>query len=107
MFAASSLGVDQASLPYTLLSAATHSRFHYAGVSESIPTGRSVDGVPVVALHSSASTTAKVTVLAGIATRSLLRALARYTGVSEMLVQARFDDVLLEWCALGGVPVPA
>ena len=107
IFAAANLGADQASLPYTLLSAATHSRFPYAGVSESIPAGRSMFGVPMIAVHSSPGTTAKVTVLAAIATRIHLRALARYANVSEEQVQVRLDDALVEWCAIGGVPLPA
>lgn len=107
MFAAANLGADQASLPYTLLSAATHSRFPYAGVSESIPAGRSMFGVPMIAMHSSPGTTAKVTVLAAIATRIHLRALVRYANVSEEQVQVRLDGALAEWCAIGGVPLPA
>ncbi|WP_319452493.1 MULTISPECIES: hypothetical protein [unclassified Mycobacterium] len=106
IFAASGLGADEARVPYTLLSAATHGRFNYAGVSESVLTGRSVNGVPTIAMHSSAGTTAKVTVLAAIATRTHLRALARYANVSEDLVQDRLGDTLAEWCAIGGVPVP-
>lgn len=106
MFAASGFEADEASLPYTLLSATTHTRFHYAGVSESIPTGRSRFGVRKRALYSPAGTTAKVTALAAIATRTHLRALARYTGVPEQLLDARLGDALAEWCAIGGVPVP-
>lgn len=106
MFAASGFGDDQARLPYTLLSAATHGRFNYAGVSESIPTGRSATGVPMIAMHTPVGTTAKVTVLAAVATRTHLRALARYANVSEDLVSQRLRDALAEWCAIGGVPVP-
>jgi hypothetical protein len=105
MFAAAGLG-QHSGLPYTLLSAATHSRFRHAGVSESIPTGRTVNGVRTIALHSSPRTTAKVTALAAIATRTHLLALARYANVSEAWVQDRLGDALAEWCAIGGVSVP-
>ncbi|MUM17893.1 hypothetical protein FZI91_01915 [Mycobacterium sp. CBMA271] len=105
MFAAAGLG-QQSGLPYTLLSAATHSRFGHAGVSEAIPTGRSVNGVPTRAMHSSPGTTAKVTVLAAIATRTHLRRLAWYANVPELWVQDRLGGALAEWCAIGGVPVP-
>lgn len=105
MFEAAGLG-QQAGLPYTLLSAATHSRFQHAGVSESIFTGRTVNGVRTIALHSSPRTTAKVTALAAFATRIHLLALARYANVSEACVQDRLRNALAEWCAIGGVAVP-
>lgn len=105
MFEAAGLG-QQSGLPYTLLSAATHSRFPHAGVSESISTGRTVNGVRTIALHSSPRTTAKVTVLAAIATRTHLRALARYANVSQAHVQDRLRDTLAKWCAIGGISLP-
>ena len=86
MFAAAGLSADQAGWPYTLLPAATHGRFNHAGVLKSIPVGRTVNGVRTTARRSSPKTTAKVTVLAAIATRTHLRALARYDNVSEARV---------------------
>jgi hypothetical protein len=106
MFAASGLGADQVGKPYALLSAATHGRFIQSGVSESLTTGRSVLGVPTIAMHSSPETTAKVTVLAAIATRTHLLALARYANVPEAVVQDRLGEPVAQWCEMGGVPVP-
>ncbi|WP_158167422.1 hypothetical protein [Mycolicibacterium smegmatis] len=106
MFAASGLGADQAGKPYTLLSAATHGRFTQSGVSESILTGRNDIGVQMRAIHSSAETTAKVTVLAAFAARTHLRALARYANEPQELVDDRLGGPLAEWCAAGGVEVP-
>jgi hypothetical protein len=106
MFAASGLRADQAGKPYTLLSAATHGRFKHSGVSESIHTGRFEYGVPRIAMHSSPETTAKVTVLAAIATQTHLRALARYANVPQKLVQGRLGGPLAEWCAIAGEPLP-
>ncbi|RFZ15694.1 hypothetical protein VIMS_02235 [Mycobacterium marinum] len=57
-------------------------------------------------MHSSPRTTAKVTVLAAIATRTHLRALARYANVPEVCVLDRLGGALAEWCAIGGVSVP-
>lgn len=98
MFAAAGLSADQAGKPYTLLSAATHGRFNHSGVSDSIPTGRTVNGLRTRAQHTSQRTTAKVTVLAAIATRTHLRARARYANVSEACVQDRVGNALAEWC---------
>lgn len=106
MFAAAGLGDDQVGKPYALLSAATHGRFRQAGVFEHVRTGRTESGEPKVAMYSTPETTAKVTVLAAIATRTHLRALARYQNVPEQLVQDRLGDPLAEWCAVGGVEVP-
>lgn len=106
MFTASGLGADQAGKPYTLLSAATHGRFIQSGVSESIRTGRTEFGVQMRALHSSAETSAKVTALAAIATRTHLRALAQYANEPQDLVDDRLGDPLAEWCAAGGVELP-
>jgi protein-disulfide isomerase-like protein with CxxC motif len=106
MFAASGLGADQVSKPYALLSAATHGRFKQSGVSESLLTGRTEYGVPTMAVHSSAGTIAKVTVLAAIATRTHLRSLARYANVPEAVVHDCLGDPLAQWCEMGGVPVP-
>lgn len=103
MFTASGLGADQADKPYRLLSAATHGRFTQSGVSESFLTSRTEFGVQMRAVHSSAETSAKVTVLAAIATRTHLRALARYANESQELVDGRLGDPLAEWCAAGGV----
>lgn len=107
LFTAAGLEADQVGRPYQVLSAPTHGRIRQSGVSESIRTGRSVYGVQMRAMHSSAGTTAKVTVLAAIATQTHLRALARYADVSEEVVQDRLGDPLAEWSAMGGVPVPA
>lgn len=107
MFTASGLGADQAGKPYTLLSAATHGRFTQSGVSESILTGRTEFGVQMRAIHSSAETSAKVTVLAAIATRTQLRALATYANEPQELVDGRLGGPLADWCAAGGVEVPA
>lgn len=106
MFMASGLGADQAGKPYTLLSAATHGRFTQSGVSESILTGRTEFGVQMRALHSSAETSAKATVLAAIAARTHLRALALYANEPQELVDGRLVGPLAEWCAAGGVEVP-
>ncbi|WP_409429286.1 hypothetical protein [Mycobacterium sp. SMC-11] len=106
LFAASGLSEHEARMPYKLLSAAAHGRLHYAGVRESIPTGRHVNGVPTILMHSSPRTSAKVTALAAIATRTHLRALARYVNAPEAAVQDRLGDPLAEWCAIGGVPLP-
>jgi hypothetical protein len=106
MFTASGLGADQASKPYTLLSAATHGRFTQSGVSESILTGRTEFGVQMRAIHSSAETSAKVTVLAAIAARTHLRALAKYANEPQELVDGRLGGPLAEWCAAGGLEVP-
>ncbi|MCX2933368.1 hypothetical protein ORI20_24140 [Mycobacterium sp. CVI_P3] len=107
VFESSGLGADQVDKPYTLLSAATHGRFIQSGVSESIPAGRSRFDVPTRGLSSSPGTTAKVTVLAAIATRTHLRALARYTNVPQEQVQDRLGAPFREWCAAGGVEPPA
>nr|WP_313774934.1 hypothetical protein [Mycobacterium sp.] len=106
MFTASGLGADQAGKPYTLLSAATHGRFTQSGISESILTGRTEVGVQMRAIHSSAETSAKVTVLAAIAARTHLRALALYANEPQELVDGRVDGPLEEWCTAGGVEVP-
>ncbi|MGP4057788.1 hypothetical protein ACTWP6_23685 [Mycobacterium sp. 4D054] len=106
MFTASGFGADQAGKPYTLLSAATHGRFIQSGVSESILTGRTEFGVQMRALHSSAETSAKVTVLAAIAARTHLRELARYANEPQELVDGRLGGPLAEWCAAGRVEVP-
>ncbi|MGA5538619.1 hypothetical protein [Mycolicibacterium nivoides] len=106
VFAVSGLGADQVDKPYTLLSATTHGRFIQAGVSESVPTGRSRLDVRTMGLHSSPETTAKVTMLAAIATRTHLRALARYANVPEGHVQDHLGDALAEWHEIGGVKLP-
>ncbi|CDP89240.1 MULTISPECIES: hypothetical protein [Mycolicibacterium] len=106
MFTASGFGADQAGKPYALLSAATHGRFTQSGVSESILTGRTEFGVQMRAFHSSAETSAKVTVLAAIAARTHLRALARYANEPQELVDDRLGGPLAEWCAAGEVEVP-
>lgn len=106
MFTAAGLDADQAGKPYTLLSAATHGRFKQSGVSESVPTGRSVHGFPTRRMHSSAATTAKVTVLAAVATQTHLLELARYTNLPQERVQERLAGALADWCAMGGVPIP-
>ncbi len=107
VFEASGLGADQVDKPYKLLSAATHGRFIQSGVSESIPTGLSRFDGPKRGVHSSPGTTAKVTVLAAIATRTHLRALARYTDVAQEQIQDHLGAPFREWCAAGGVEVPA
>lgn len=106
IFTASGLGADQAGKPYTLLSAATHGRFTQSGISESILIGRTEFGVRMRALHSSAETSAKVTVLAAIAARTHLRALALYANEPQELVDGRLGGPLAEWCAAGGFEVP-
>lgn len=63
-------------------------------------------GVRKAALYSSADTAAKVTVLAALATRTHLRALARYANVPKELVQDRLGAPLAEWCAIGGMELP-
>ena len=81
-------------LPYSVplysstLSAATHGRLTQSGTSDSILTGRTEVGVQIRAIHSSAETSAKVTVLAAIAARTHLRALALYANEPEELVMA-------------------
>ncbi|WP_241474145.1 hypothetical protein [Mycolicibacterium neoaurum] len=106
MFAASGLEADQVGQPYALLSAAVHGRFQQSGVSESFYTGRSELGVPMMAMYSSPETTAKVTALAAIATRTHLLALARYANVPEAAVHDRLREPLRQWCQMGGVSVP-
>jgi hypothetical protein len=106
MFTASGLGADQAGKPYTLLSAATHGRFTQSGVSESILTRRTEFGVQMRAIHSSAKTSAKVTVPAAIATRTHLRALALYANEPQELVDGRLSESFAEWCAMGGGEMP-
>ncbi|WP_205765273.1 hypothetical protein, partial [Mycolicibacterium austroafricanum] len=106
MFAASGLEANQAGKPYALLSAAVHARFKQSGVSESFYTGRSELGVPTMAMYSSPETTAKVTVLAAIATRTHLLLLARYANVPEAGVLDRLGEPLAQWCEMGKVPLP-
>lgn len=106
MFAASGFGDGEARRPYTLLSAAVHGRFSYAGVSVHTPTGPFRNGVTMKAMHTPVDVTAKVTALAAFATRTHLRVLARYMNVAEGLVQECLRDTLEKWCAIGGIPRP-
>lgn len=105
MFAASGFGDGEARRPYTLLSAAVHGRFSYSGVSVRTPTGPSLNGATMKAMYTPVDVTAKVTALAAFATRTHLRALARYTEVSGDLVEEQLRDILAK-CAIGGIPLP-
>lgn len=108
VFEASGFGGSfYAGLPYSLMSAATHGRFHRAGVTAYTPVGPSEGGVVESAFHARVDVTAQVTVHAAFATLTYLCALARYTKVSEEVVRERLRDPLAQWCATGGVPLPA
>jgi hypothetical protein len=107
MFLASGFGSeDDAGMPYSLLSAATHGRFNHAGLSEHTPVGPSENGVTMSALHTSLDVTARVTVLSAITTLTYLRALARYMNVPQGLVRQQLQEPTLAWSAIAKVQVP-
>jgi hypothetical protein len=107
MFVASGFGSeDEAGVPYSLLSAATHGRFNHAGLSEHTPVGPSENGVTMSVLHTSLDVTARVTVLSAITTLTYLRALARYMNVSHGLVREQLLEPTLAWSVIAKVQVP-
>ncbi|WP_458317916.1 hypothetical protein [Mycolicibacterium brisbanense] len=97
---ASGFGSDYSNVPYTLLSSATHGRFHRAGVTAYTPAGPSAGGVTVTAMYSPPDTTAQVTIHAAFATFTYLLALARYMDVSEVSVRERLRDSMTAWNAV-------
>lgn len=97
---ASGFGGSYAGIPYSLLSAATHGRFHHAGVTAYVPVGPSEGGVTASALYAPVDVTAQVTIHAAFATLTYLLALARYTKASEELIRERLRDSMSEWNAV-------
>jgi hypothetical protein len=89
-----------AGLPYSLLSAATHGRFHHAGVTAYAPLGPAQGSVVVSSFHAPVDVTAQVTIHAAFATLTYLLALARYTKVTETLVRERLRASMIEWNAV-------
>lgn len=101
LFRAAGLEDDQlAGLPYALLSAATHGRFRHAGLVGYAPAGPSVGDVSTAAMHVTLGVTAQSTMYAAVACRTYLCALARYTGVSEVVVLDRLREPVAEWLAM-------
>lgn len=101
LFRASGLHDDQlAGLPYSLLSAATHGRFRHVGLVGYAPAGPSVGGMSTAAMHVTLGVTAQSTMYAAVASRTYLRALARYTGVDEEVVLDRLHGPAAEWLAM-------
>ena len=92
---------DLAGLPYSLLSAATHGRFHHVGLVSYAAAGPSVGGVSNAAVHATLPVTAQSTMYAAVATRTYLSALARYTSVPEEVVQQRLQEPTAEWLVTG------
>jgi hypothetical protein len=89
-----------ARLPYSLLSAATHGRFWQAGLVKYAAAGPSVGGVSNAAKHVTIEITAQSTLYAALATRTYIRALARYTSVPEARVQEKLEQPFAAWFAI-------
>jgi hypothetical protein len=106
MLMASGFDSDDSRMPYSLLSAATHGRFNYAGLSMHTPVGPSENGVTMSALHTPLDVTARVTVLSAITTRTYFRALARYMNIPEGVAREYLQEPIFAWCAIAGVQVP-
>lgn len=91
---------ELAGMPYKLLSAAAHGRFHQAGFTSYVSAGPSVGGVSTAEKSVTLQVTAQTTFYAAVATGTYLYALARYTSVPEAVVLDQLRQPTTDWLAI-------